>query len=369
MSFTSRNIFFVGPLPPPVHGFAEINRRMLVRLQKCMDVDVFDVAPRVEGRMFSGIYNIANVLRQLFQFFLIAIRGKGDSLYLPLSGGFRQLIDACFAIVALLCGMRIFVHHHSFAYLNCHPIYAQIVLRLLRNSVHIVLCKRMGALLSVNYTIPKGKLRVISNAAFLNEIEKPNQATALKGKLVLGFLSNITAAKGCFEFLDLMKAASANGLAVEGMMAGPVQAEIKEAFEEAVRRAGCVKHVGAVYGDEKNKFFSQIDVLVFPTRYPNEAEPVTIWEAMGAGVPVISLSRGCISGMVTNEVGWIIHDQDKFVDEGLEKIRYLLANDSALLAMKVAARTEFESAKQRYTNNLDELVAEIIGRENDSSPV
>jgi len=355
------SVCFVGPLPPPVHGFSEISRRMLERLQSSTTVDVFDVSP------CGGA--LVHLLRLFIKFVWAAVRGRSGALYLPLSGGFRQFVDGCFVGVALLCGLRVFAHHHSFAYLNQRPFYARVVLRLLRNAVHVVLCERMGDLLCSQYSISKSNIRVISNAAFLNDIEKPNQDKLHDGKLVLGFLSNITAAKGCFEFIDLIKAASANGLAVEGMMAGPVQAEIKDVFEEAVRKAGCVKHVGAVYGDEKNKFYSQIDVLVFPTRYPNEAEPVTIWEAMGESVPVISLSRGCISGMVTNEAGWIIDDPDKFVDEGLEKIRYLLTNDSALHAMKAAARAEFESAKQLYTNNLDALVAEITGRENDSKPV
>jgi len=323
-----------------------------MRLQADLPVNVFDVAPR------SGRWHL---LKLVMQFVGAAFRARDGVLYLPLSGGLRQFVDACFAGVALLFGFRVFVHHHSFAYLNQQPFYARVVLRLLRKSVHIVLCNRMGEMLANQYAIHHSNVRVISNAAFLGDIGKPDTNVHCKEKLVLGFLSNITAAKGCFDFIDLLKAATAQGLAVEGVMAGPVQVEIQVAFDEAVRGAGCIKHVGPVYGEEKNDFFSKVDVLVFPTRYANEAEPVTIWEAMGAGVPVISLSRGCINGMVTNEVGWVIQDSDRFVEEGLEKIRFLLANDAALHAMKVAARNEFEKSKLRYTNNLDALVAEIQG--------
>jgi glycosyltransferase involved in cell wall biosynthesis/SAM-dependent methyltransferase len=348
-----RSILFVGPLPPPVHGFSEINRRMLARLQSSSAVEVFDVSPRGGG--------LVHLLRLFFKFFGAAVRGRGGALYLPLSGGLRQFVDAFFAGVALLCGMRVFVHHHSFVYLDHQPFYARIVLRLLRNSVHVVLCERMGDLLNALYDIPKDKLRVISNAAFLNETLKYDGVSLRDGKLVLGFLSNITAAKGCFDYIDLVKAAVAQDLDVEGVMAGPVHAEIRQAFADAVGSTGCIRHIGPVYGEVKSHFLSQIDVLLFPTRYENEAEPVTIWEAMEAGVPVISLARGCISSMVDSEVGWVIEEPSRFVEEGLEKIRYLLGNDSALVAMKVAARAEFEKAKQHYTNNLDALLLEILG--------
>lgn len=358
---TNKFVCFVGPLPPPVHGYSLINQRMLEKLYARGIVRVFDVAPRGRG-ILTGVLNLIRLMR-LFARFVSGIgRGQGRALYLPISGGYRQFIDVCFAIVAMLFGLRIFVHHHSFSYLNRRPLFARVVLRLLRGSVHIVLCERMGQLLSDGYAIPKESLRVVSNAAFLGESQQIDRSARVDQKLVLGFLSNITAEKGCFDFIALVKAAVDQGFAVVGMMAGPVQDEIRQSFFDAVGSAGCIKHIGPVYGDEKLRFLSQIDVLMFPTRYANEAEPVTIWEAMQAGVPVLSLSRGCISGMVVNEVGWVIEDSARFIDEGVDAIRHLFANDAVLDEMKLAARAEFEKARYTYTNNLDELLLEMSGR-------
>src|SRR5262249_2677277 len=41
-----------------------------------------------------------------------------------------------------------------------------------------------------------------------------------------------------------------------------------------------------------------IDVLVFPTRYIHEAQPLVIYEAQAAGVVVAASRRGCIPDMV-----------------------------------------------------------------------
>jgi len=355
------SIFFVGPLPPPVHGFAEINRRMLVHLSKNADIEVFDVTPRKKSRgLFAKANSWLSLVLQFFKFTGLALRGNGDVLYLPLSGGYRQFIDASFAIIGLLSGLRIFIHHHSFAYINHRPLYARIVLRLLRNATHIVLCERMGSLLSDSYSISKDNIRVLSNAAFLDDAPHYNNKKVHDKKLVLGFLSNITASKGCFEFIELIKAATDKGLVVEGFMAGPVQPEIDQSFSQAIASTKFVSHIGPVYGEAKHNFFEKIDVLVFPTQYENEAEPVTIWEALEASVPVIALSRGCIECIVPENIGWVIKNPDHFIEQGLECLDYILEDVSTLGTMKVEARKEFEKAKQKYTIHLEALLLEIM---------
>lgn len=354
---SSRTILFFGPLPPPVHGFSEINKRMLARLQLNSKVEVFDVSPSVGGCLYY--------LKLLIRFFRKALKLKDSALYLPLSGGLRQFIDVSFAGLAIVCGLNIFIHHHSFAYINQKPLYARIVLRLLRNATHIVLCEYMAVKLSSQYLISRDNIRVISNAAFLNEKNIKNHPKSGKSSFVLGFFSNITAAKGCFKYIELVKAARENGLAVDGLMAGPVQAEIKSSFEKVISNVDFIKHVGAVYGEDKEQFFSQIDVLIFPTLYENEAEPVTILEAMMAGVPVISLSRGCINSMISDQVGWVITEQEQFVEQSLDKIRFLLANDTELQEMKVSAAAEFKRLRRYNGQILDNLILELMGMKNE----
>lgn len=280
-------------------------------------------------------------------------------MYLPLSGGVRQCIDALFASVAILLGKRIYVHHHSFAYLNSSPLYARIVLRILNSATHIVLGNNMGVLLGNLYGIPAENIRVISNSAFLEEIPRRMKNQNGSKKLVVGFLSNITQAKGCFDFIELVNQAVAQGLPVEGIMAGPVQAGINAAFDEAVRKSVTVTHIGPVYAEEKTKFFDRIDILVFPTRYVNEAEPVTIWEALASSAPVIALSRGCISGMIPDGVGWVIDDPSCFIEQGIKHLRSLIENPEQLATMKNTARAEFESARSHYRQQLDTLLKEM----------
>lgn len=93
-------------------------------------------------------------------------------MYIPLSGGIRQLVDIAFIIPAKLMHWEIFVHHHTFFYLMNSNRLSRMALSLTRNSLHIVLCSEMGRLLTDVYSIPAENIRILSNAAFLkiNEV-------------------------------------------------------------------------------------------------------------------------------------------------------------------------------------------------------
>ena len=345
-------ICFVGPLPPPVHGFSEINRRMLLALREKHFVLVFDMAPHSNQLSFVNTW---------WRFLVYALRNKPSALYLALSGGSRQWVDLAFLLVARLRGIPIFVHHHSFSYLNKKIPSASLCLRFLRSATHIVLCSCMGEKLISQYALDQRNLRVLSNAAFLEDIACPEINTPFTSSLRLGFLSNITAEKGIHEFFSVLRKASSVGLALKGVIAGPVDASIRDSFAASLAASANVRHIGPVYGADKKSFFANIDVLFFPTRYPNEAEPVTILEALGHGVPVIAFDRGCIGGMLPDSAGQVINYSAHFVEQAIAAIRPLAESPAKLANARRAAKASFEVSLTTNKALLDELIAEIGG--------
>lgn len=345
-------ICFVGPLPPPVHGFSEINRRMLLTLRVRHQVLDFDMAPRS---------NRLGFLLAWWQFFLCGLNCKPKALYLALSGGHRQWIDLAFVLVARLRGIPLFVHHHSFSYLNERRLSAAILFRALRGATHIVLCGCMGEQLAKQYGIGLANMRVLSNAAFLEDIEAPVFANSQPAPLRVGFLSNITAEKGIFEFFAVLRESSDLGLALQGVIAGPVDPSVTESFNTSLAGSTNVQHVGAVYGADKRAFFASIDVLFFPTRYANEAEPVTILEALGHGVPVIAFERGCIEGMVPAAAGAVFPYSEAFVKQTIDALRPLAESPEQLAKARLAARAAFETGRASNQAVLESLVAEMGG--------
>jgi glycosyltransferase involved in cell wall biosynthesis len=296
-----RTVFFVGPLPPPVHGFSLISQRMLAAIAKRFKVEVFNQTP-IECNGFLG--KLRDILRIVHQTgrFAVELRRNGDSVvYIALSGGRRQLSDFLFLAIGKVLHRDIYIHHHSFAYLTQSNPFTGFLLNFESGAKHLVLCDRMAHILSTVYGIDRSRLIKLSNSAFVRCNAKSPGKRQLFGNssIKLGFLSNITPEKGILEFIKLVKTCIQGGIEVSAIVAGPVDSNFEDIFLQAISSAPEIAYWGPVYGRRKAEFFDAIDVLVFPSHYVNEAEPVIILEAASAGVTVIASGRGCMEEMLT----------------------------------------------------------------------
>ena len=99
-----------------------------------------------------------------------------------------------------------------------------------------------------------------------------------------------------------------------------------ESLEPVCREAGVtdwIDFLGAVSLEKRVEFFRRADIFVLPTYA--EAMPMSIIEAMAAGLPVISTNVGGIPEMIEHEVdGLLVVPGD--VAELADKIQYLLEN-------------------------------------------
>src|SRR4029077_16115808 len=90
-----------------------------------------------------------------------------------------------------------------------------------------------------------------------------------------------------------------------------------------------VTYLGPVYDEAKTAFYRDLDILLFPTDYANEAEPLVIHEAMRSGVHVIACDRGAISEMLTHGAGAVCA-KSSFVATAIAQITSFTADVSAL---------------------------------------
>ena len=343
-------ILFVGPLPPPLHGFSVINSAMLARFQAAGAVAVFNRAPRAGQGLWSRVAHGGGLLLGYLRSLVRAPQGSG--LYIALSGGLGQLKDLPYVLAARLLRRPVLVHHHSYAYLRQQPWHARWVLGLLRQARHITLCDCMADALAAGYGIPRPQVDVVSNAAFLPVADALPARSRADG-LCLGFLSNITPDKGIWAFFELGDALLASGAQVQALIAGPVAADIAERFaRELSARAWC-QHLGAA-------FFARIDVLVFPTFYANEAEPVTILEALRVGVPVVANARGCIADLLPASAGAVFTEDQRFVPLATQQLLAWLAEGEAAWARRrQAAHAAFAALQAQHAQRVAAVVSRL----------
>ena len=100
---------------------------------------------------------------------------------------------------------------------------------------------------------------------------------------------------------------------------------------------------GAIHGPEKWTIFQEADVFVLPSH--NECFPLTILEAMSAGLPVVASRIGGIPDMIGDGgEGFIVPMKD---EEALFKATSQLCKDQALLQRMSA--DALLAYNQRYT--------------------
>jgi len=353
-------IVMVGAFPPPVCGMATVNLAVYEKLMQLgTNPFLIDLAASSLDRSFSiRIRRLPKVLCGLIHLFL-QHRDRAKTLYMSLSGGLGQWYEILFLLIGRIYRMRIYLHHHSFSYLYRRSRLTKFLLNVAGPSAtHITLCPAMAIRLSEIYT-SVSQVTVVSNATFL--LTNAHKKLLYRSHLqTVGFIGNISAEKGVFNFLNLIDAIVEEKIAVQAKIAGPFQ---DHKTEQEVRRwlakQSQVEYVGPKYGLDKEAFFATIDVLVFPTHYVNEAEPLTIHEAMSYGLPVIACGRGCISEIVGEESGKVIDPVKPFGPAALTQIKEWIAFPQVFEAVSRSALKHFSETLSTNTQQFKKLIAEI----------
>ena len=328
-------VFITGPFPPPVHGMAVATERLAARLGSRFDVSRFNIA----ARSHSGVAIVDVLLRVLSALATLARYAAGllsrrpRAVIVAMSAGFAKMFDLLAVAVALTLRQTVYVTHHSFAVFDgrtrqgllgiCRP--------MLRRCRHIVLCDAMKAALCNAWRLDADRVFVLSNAALMESTaravdEGPSVAAteSVSTTFRLGFIANLCAEKGLWTFLDVVERAQRDGRAVTALIAGPVEPpdpRLERALRDRLRRMTDVEWLGAVHGERRTAFYRSIDLLVFPTVYLHESEPLVILEALAQGVPVVTTRRGCIASALADGSAVQALEETQFVDAAAAVIR------------------------------------------------
>jgi len=315
-------------------------------------------AASLDRSLFSRFGRFPKVVSGLFDFLRMPDK-RGAVFYMSVSGGFGQVYDVMFVILARLFQMRIYLRHCSFAYLDS-AFFLTRILSLLSGSsaMHITQSRGMSSLLQSIYNVQK--TMPISNAVlYADDIVDVNSRDKLK---TLGFLGNISFEKGVFDFLDLMERLKLHNSGIKAIIAGPFQDDKTELLVRArLRNLPDVTYLGPVYGEEKERFLSGIDVLVFPTRYKNETEAKVNHEAMRHGIPVIAYGRGCIPEIVTPDCGLVIAPDNSFSPLAFEKIVIWLKSPDLFRFACLSSVNRFKQIFHENNSRWKKLLKEITG--------
>lgn len=118
---------------------------------------------------------------------------------------------------------------------------------------------------------------------------------------------------------------------------------------------------GKKYGQDKDAFFRNADIFVFPTYYPNECFPLVLLEAMQQGLPCISTMEGGITSIIDDgKTGLFVNRQD--ADDLADKIAWMIEHPSERENMGVCGIKKFhrDFTLACFENKFKEVVCEAL---------
>jgi glycosyltransferase involved in cell wall biosynthesis len=247
-----------------------------------------------------------------------SVRGS-DAVYISVNNGQGMWLTTAAAGLARLAGARLFLHHHSYAYVRERKARMVALTRIAGPCAHHVVLSHSMASDLCDVMPEIRRLFVIGNAGLVDSqlLHLPLKPDG--GELVLGHLSNLSLEKGIAEVVDLASALHRAGIPVRLIVGGPISdRQSRLQLDRAARELGeLFEYRGLVTGEAKHTFFEEITHFIFPTRYVHEAVPLVIYEAMAAGAVCVATRQGSIPEQLAGSPGVLAKTPDSFVEETL----------------------------------------------------
>ena len=306
-----KKICFISHFPPPIHGLSKaVDTLYNSYLSNIFDFEKIDIS---NNRMF---------LRNLVYVF----NSKADLFYFTISqsklGNIRDLI-----ILNLLNirKKKCLVHLHGGYY---RKLIENDVMTWQKKMNYIAMSKVKGAIVlseSLRYhfegIVSKDKIHIIPNCVDENYLIsdqefslKMDELQKSQIKQVL-YLSNFIRSKGYDKVLEMAKLEKENHLLTGKRkfhfnFAGSFFDEQEEKFfQEFIYKYNLEDYItyhGIVSGESKRQLLEDNHIFMLPTRYPNEGQPISILEAMGNGMFIVTTDHAGIPDIVKDNVNGIL---------------------------------------------------------------
>ncbi len=186
-------------------------------------------------------------------------------------------------------------------------------------------------------------------------------------KLHVLYLSNFIESKGYRDVLELARMAQDNGdggkfvFHFAGKFFEPTEEVYFKEHSEGLKN---VEFHGVVGGQVKVNLLKQCHIFSLLSRYPNEGQPISILEAMGNGMAIITTDHAGIPEIASHENGFACSKQRIQVDDIYGYLTDCYNQREKLVS---ACKLNYAKVKDKYTekqyiDNMDEIFR-IISKE------
>lgn len=148
--------------------------------------------------------------------------------------------------------------------------------------------------------VPLEKIVVIENYSILHREAMVERQLRMSNNTVL-FLGELGHRKGCFDIPDVVARVKEKIPYVRFVLAGTGSINDEQAIKQLINEKNVLENIvfpGWVRGEEKDKLLREADLFFLPSY--NEGMPMSVLDAMGYGLPIVSTNVGGIPKIVIN---------------------------------------------------------------------
>ena len=293
----------------PVGGISK-NYESLLASNLMSKADVYFVETSKGDLSFAArggykIINILNACKNITRYVKTLVEVKPDIVHLGTASGLSLLKHGAMAFIARLLRYKVIVQFHfSFSKLQSQNILSNLAVWMIGYCNGAIIIS--SEWLQLQKIFPKMRIKFIPNAIdtrIYSDIERPRN-TQIDSGVQLLYLGHLGKDKGIYDLLQAIRVLKEKTLMkfMLDLYGESLEIGAFENIRTVIEKSGLsdvVRIHNPVYNEDKKKVLALSDIFILASHH--EGMPISIIEAMAAGLPIIASMVGGITDQIIDE--------------------------------------------------------------------
>ncbi len=247
---------------------------------------------------FGKIRKVGLAVSAVVRFFCICLIKRPRVVYVHIGSNASLYRESAFILLAKVIGIRVLSHFHAGDIDSYYPRQHALGKRFIRTAIGlsdkiIAVSRESGN--QVRSLAPLSKIAVLSNAIDTAAFQSITRPLGKTGPLRLLFVGAIGKLKGENDLIRALERLKDRGVDLKVSFLGYGAQNLANRCAE-LGVSDLIEHLGPVSIGDRIGFFERADVFVLPTYA--EAMPISVIEAMAAGLAVVTTPVGGIPELI-----------------------------------------------------------------------
>ena len=343
----------ISQLPPPIHGSTVMTAALIDGLEssnvetslldKRFSRTIAEVGSMSPRKAFQGVALLFRLAVKLIFY------KPTHVVFFCTNRPASFVVDWALSELLRIAGSNVlnYIHTQGFVDLAARgAVWGQLVRRLL-TSASLTVC--LSPILEKDiekWVIPRDRISIANTTRGVPVDRSASKDDQTQQQLRVLYLSNLIPEKGARTFVRLAISLLDSGASATFSIVGE---SADQGFLDGLHReiaasahSEYIRIEGAADSERKWNYLRSADLLVFPSTYRFEAQPLTLIEALAVGTPAVAFDIGGISDLIIDGVtGYVVAADDFEALRG--RVLAFIGDQSLLRSFSEAATSDFSA--------------------------